>query len=121
MSDQYDAQTVIDEANAKLQEGEGGVNAAQMVYQSALLDWVDDVTMGGDMGDGLNSVREEIVKLWLAYADLNRKSNKVSVKEDLFYLLLVRCISLLRLQMEEGKETRFKGTVTKRPHTHLET
>lgn len=73
---QYNSQTVIDAADAKLQ-GEG-VNAAQMVFQSELLDWVDDVTMG-DMGDNMGIVREEIANLWLAYANLNRKSNLVSL------------------------------------------
>mmetsp|Transcript_18022 Transcript_18022/g.37921 ORF Transcript_18022/g.37921 Transcript_18022/m.37921 type:complete len:91 (+) Transcript_18022:169-441(+) len=72
---QYNAQTVIDAAEAKLQKE--GVNAAQMVFQSALLDWVDDVTMG-DMGDAMGSVRGEIAKLWLAYANMNRRSNLVS-------------------------------------------
>ncbi|KAL7542774.1 hypothetical protein ACHAXR_012386 [Thalassiosira sp. AJA248-18] len=69
---QYNSQTVIDAAEAKLQ-GEG-VNAAQTVFQSALLDWVDDVTMG-DMGHGMEGVRGEIANLWLAYANLNRRSN----------------------------------------------
>ena len=73
---QYNSQTVIDAANSKLQEE--GINAAQTVFQSALLDWVDDVTMGDDniIEDG---VKGEIAKLWLAYADLNRQANMVSL------------------------------------------
>ena len=72
---QYNSQTVIDAAEAKLRDE--GINSAQTVFQSALLDWVDDVTMG-DMGDNMDAVRGEIAKLWLAYADLNRRSNMVS-------------------------------------------
>mmetsp|Transcript_38888 Transcript_38888/g.93539 ORF Transcript_38888/g.93539 Transcript_38888/m.93539 type:complete len:567 (-) Transcript_38888:354-2054(-) len=69
---QYNSQTIIDAAEAKLQDD--GVNAAQIVFQSALLDWVDDVTMG-DMGSNIDAIREEIANLWMAYAKLNRKSN----------------------------------------------
>ena len=72
---QYNSQTIIDAAEAKLQDD--GVNAAQIVFQSALLDWVDDVTMG-DMGSNIDAIREEIANLWMVYAKLNRKSNLVS-------------------------------------------
>lgn len=73
---QYNSQTIIQNAETKLNDE--GVSAAQMVYQSALLDWVDDVTMG-EMEDGvLEGVRGEIANLWLAYAMLNRKNNLVS-------------------------------------------
>jgi len=69
---EYNSQTIIDAANAKLQEE--GINTAQTVFQSALLDWVDDVTMG-DMRDNIGRVKEEIANLWLAYAAFNRRSN----------------------------------------------
>ena len=74
---QYNFQTIIDASNVKLQEE--GISAAQTVFQSALLDWVDDVTMG-DMGDKYGCVRDEISKLWLAYASFNRRSNLVSLE-----------------------------------------
>ena len=73
---EYNSQTIINDAESKLQEE--GVNSAQMVYQNALLEWVDDVTMG-DMGENVEAVKGEVAKLWLAYANLNRKSNLVSV------------------------------------------
>ena len=72
---QYNSQTIINDAESKLQKE--GVNAAQMVYQNALLEWVDDVTMG-DMGENLEVVKGEVAKLWLAYANLNRRSSLVS-------------------------------------------
>ena len=83
MSDpfQSNSQTVIDEAEAKL-KGEG-INVAQTLFQSALLDWVDDVTMG-DLGSNMDSVRGEIANLWLAYANLNRSSNLVSPHNNFF-------------------------------------
>ena len=77
---QYNAQTIIDAAESKLQLE--GVNAAQTVYQQALFDWVDDVTMGDMVMNEENGmaavIKEEIAKLWLAYANLNRKANLVS-------------------------------------------
>lgn len=92
-SPQYNAQTVIDAATAKLREE--GINPAQTVFQSALLDWVDDVTMG-DMGEmGSESVRAEIAKLWLAYANLNRSSNLVSSISTTFLNVCHDCIIFL--------------------------
>lgn len=76
---QYNAQTIIDAAELKLQSE--GINTAQTIYQQALFDWVDDVTMGDmDMSgeNGTAVIKEEIAKLWLAYANLNRKANLVS-------------------------------------------
>lgn len=121
---QYNSQTVISDAEAKL--AESGINAAQNVYQSAILDWVDDVTMGmdteeqeegggngsGDSGHaelapeavtssgGSNGrvvtkrdiIRGEIVELWLAYANLNRRANLVSHIIFLDWLLCFQCI-----------------------------
>ncbi len=104
--EQYSSQKVISDAEAKL--AEAGINAAQNVYQSAILDWVDDVTMGmdpeeeeegGNASHGSGNavlgpeavtssgarvvtkrdiIRGEIVELWLGYANLNRRANLVS-------------------------------------------
>ena len=78
---QYNSQTIIDAANTKLQDE--GINAAQTVFQSALLDWVDDVTMGDHENNIEDGVKGEIAKLWLAYADLNRQANMVSLNMKL--------------------------------------
>ena len=76
---QYDSRTVIEAAESKLREGpNNNVSAAQAIYQNALLEWVDDVTMGNMDNDTADVAREEIVKLWLGYANLNRRSNLVS-------------------------------------------
>ncbi|KAK1741694.1 hypothetical protein QTG54_007267 [Skeletonema marinoi] len=68
---QYNSQSIINTAEETLQTS--GVSAAQTVYKSALLEWVDDVTMGDTIDK--ESVKGEIANLWLAYADLNRRSN----------------------------------------------
>ena len=75
---QYDSRSVIEAAESKLREGPNNVSAAPAIYQNALLDWVDDVIMGNMESDTANAAREEIVKLWLGYANLNRRSNLVS-------------------------------------------
>lgn len=65
---QYDSRSVIEAAESKLREGPNNISAAQAIYQNALL--VES--------DTANAAREEIVKLWLGYANLNRRSNLVS-------------------------------------------
>ena len=82
-SSRYDSRAVIEAAESKLRDGGGGsVSEAQTAYQSALLDWVDDVTMGDVVADGDDVARvaiaNEIAELWLGYAGLNRRSNLVS-------------------------------------------
>jgi hypothetical protein len=80
-SSRYDSRAVIESAESKLRVGGGGIGEAQTVYQSALLDWVDDVTMGDVAdydGDARANIRNEISELWLGYANLNRRSNLVS-------------------------------------------
>ncbi|EJK45629.1 hypothetical protein THAOC_35752, partial [Thalassiosira oceanica] len=70
---EYNSQTIIDEAESKFQSE--GVQAAQKVYQSALLEWVDDVAMDDGGAIQTDRVKEEIAKLWLAYANLNKRNN----------------------------------------------
>lgn len=76
---EHDAQSIITEAETTLSTT--GLSAAQNVFKSAILDWVDDVTMGdvdmeGEASD--TGVKEEVAKLWLGYAMLNRRANLVS-------------------------------------------
>ena len=82
---QYNSQSIIHTAEETLQTS--GVNAAQTVYKSALLDWVDDVTMGDTIEK--ETVKGEIANLWLAYADLNRRTNLVSHQ---FFMIV--CINI---------------------------
>ena len=73
----HNAQTIIDEANATV--ASSGMAAAQNIYKSTLLDWVDDVTMGDTMEIDGGGIKAEVAELWLAYAKLNRGGNLVSL------------------------------------------
>ena len=72
---QYNSQSIINTAEEALQTI--GVSAAQTVYKSALLDWVDDVTMGDTIDK--DSVKGEIANLWLAYTSSVRGSLSATV------------------------------------------
>ena len=87
---EYNSQSIINTADETLRTN--GVNAAQTVYKSALLDWVDDVTMGDTIDK--ESVKGEIANLWLAYAALNKRSNLVSRYCLIVFSLLTRCCNL---------------------------
>ena len=65
MSSSYDPNIIIQAAEEKLAKNdfEGG----QMMFQSALLDWVDDAREGTASLDS-ESIREAVATLWLAYA-----------------------------------------------------
>jgi hypothetical protein len=86
---EHNAQSIIHEASSTLLSS--GIAAAQNIYKSAILDWVDDVTMGDDvmdteeggrpdavMSDG-GGVKEQLAELWCGYALLNRGANLVSL------------------------------------------
>lgn len=63
--DKYDPNLIIQSANVKLSSGD--LEGGQMIFQSALLTWVDDAREGGT-GVDAESLREAIATLWLAYA-----------------------------------------------------
>lgn len=102
-SSHYNAQTIIDTATTQLNNGES-IQSAQTTFQSALLDWVDDITMGDAMElDEAQRVKMEIVKLWLAYADLNKRSKLVSAgsfcivrRMSVSISFVVCCLCILR-------------------------
>jgi hypothetical protein len=75
MKSRYDPTVVIKAAEAKQQAGD--VPGAQMMYRSALLDWIDDAREGTDLGIHPDHIRHAIAALWIAYARLNRDSNMV--------------------------------------------
>jgi hypothetical protein len=78
---QYDTNAIIQQANEKFAQNE--LEAAQMIYQSALLDWVDDARemenndAGGDNSKEISVLKDSIALLWIEYANLNRKANMV--------------------------------------------
>jgi len=72
-SKKYDPIAIGKEAEAA--NSNGDFEAAQMIYQSALLEWQDDVR---EMADNCDSMQMEqmshaIASLWLAYANFNRQ------------------------------------------------
>jgi tetratricopeptide (TPR) repeat protein len=62
----YDPNVIIQAAEEKLTKNdfEGG----QMIFQAALLEWVDDAREGGNTLLDADSMRETVATLWLAYA-----------------------------------------------------
>lgn len=60
----YDPNVIIQAANDKLAASD--LEGGQMIFQSALLTWVDDAREGH--GQDIESLREAVATLWLAYA-----------------------------------------------------
>jgi hypothetical protein len=71
---EHNAQAIIAQATSTLSSS--GIDAAQNIYKSAILDWVDDITMGDAME--VEGMKEQVADLWLGYALLNRGANLVS-------------------------------------------
>lgn len=69
----YDPNIIIQAAEEKRKQND--INGAQMMYMSALLDWVDAAREGGVRDP--DQVREAIATLWLAYAHFNLSANMV--------------------------------------------
>jgi tetratricopeptide (TPR) repeat protein len=69
----YDPNVVIRLANEKLAAND--VEGGQLVFQSALLDWVDDAREGSASLDS-ESLREAVGTLWLAYAHYLTEANQ---------------------------------------------
>eukprot|EP00979_Chaetoceros_neogracilis_P008691 scaffold1931_cov281-Chaetoceros_neogracile.AAC.2 len=83
MADQsqtHDASSVIQEANVKFDADD--LQGAQMVYQSALLTWVDDATFGSPSQK--QQITSAVATLWIAYADLNRRANMFKAATDTY-------------------------------------
>ncbi|KAL3768270.1 hypothetical protein ACHAWO_012380 [Cyclotella atomus] len=68
---EHNAQAIIAQATSTLSSS--GIDAAQNIYKSAILDWVDDITMGDAME--VEGMKEQVADLWLGYALLNRGAN----------------------------------------------
>lgn len=77
---QYDPNVIIQEANEKFAQSE--LENAQMAYQSALLDWVDDAREMENSGKDITALRDSIATLWIEYAKLNRKANMVRLRSE---------------------------------------
>ena len=80
----YDPNVIIAASEEKRKKGDMG--GAEMMFQSALLEWVDDAREGGVDPEFL---REAIATLWLAYADFFRTNKAVSYCYCCYYIPLI--------------------------------
>lgn len=72
--DHFDPTIIIRAADDKRKNND--LNGAQMIFMSALLDWVDSAREG--QVNNPDQVREAIATLWIAYAHFNQSTNLVS-------------------------------------------
>lgn len=72
--DHFDPTIIIRAADDKRKNND--LNGAQMIFMSALLDWVDSAREG--QVSNPDQVREAIATLWIAYAHFNQSTNLVS-------------------------------------------
>ena len=69
----YDPNTIISAADARLASGD--LEGGQLVYQSALLDWVDHARESSSSTD-TEPLKDAIATLWLSYANFLRKAKQ---------------------------------------------
>ena len=74
--DSHNPETIIQQANEKYNNND--LEGAQMVYQSALLEWQDDASFGVSDPATVQHISEGIATLWIEFANLNRKAEMVS-------------------------------------------
>ena len=68
---------IVQEANEKFTNND--LSGAQMLYQTALLEWVDDASFGASDPETVKHIAEGVAKLWIEFANLNCKANMVSL------------------------------------------
>ena len=76
-SNPYDPNTIIQNANEIYAQNNKNLEEAQMCYQSALLDWVDDAREMENNGQDVTAMKDAIATLWIEYAKLNYNANMV--------------------------------------------
>jgi hypothetical protein len=76
-NESFDPNAIIQAAEERGKQND--LNGAQMMFQSALLNWVDAAREGG-VSDA-DQAREAIATLWLAYAHFNQSHNMVCMFE----------------------------------------
>ena len=82
----YDPIAIGKQADAA--HGSGDVDRAQLIYQTALLEWQDDAReIGDDNSMQLEQIRRAIASLWLAYAHFYRRLKKVRKKFAKMYVV----------------------------------
>lgn len=101
----FDPNTIIQAAEEKRRQND--ISGAEMMYKSALLDWVDAAREGGVRDP--EQAREAIATLWLAYAQFNQSNNMVRRSTDwrevnARALCMSHTLTLLFLQFKSATE-----------------
>jgi tetratricopeptide (TPR) repeat protein len=78
----YDPNIIMKAADDKLTNGD--VNGGQMLFQSALLDWVDDARENISHQQDQDQMREAIATLWIAYTQFLRKAKQFKSATEAF-------------------------------------
>lgn len=91
-NNQYDPNTIIQNANEIYAQNNKNLEEAQMCYQSALLDWVDDAREMENNGQDVSTMKDAIATLWIEYARLNSNANMVCYYCVCFEQDQVRCL-----------------------------
>lgn len=78
----YDPNAIRQAAEEKFQKHQD-IEGAQMIYASALLDWVDDAREGVQGVDS-DQLREAIATLWLSYAHLNQRAKQFKSATEVY-------------------------------------
>ena len=78
----YDPNIIMKAADDKLTNGD--VNGGQMLFQSALLDWVDDAREDMSHQQDQDQMREAIATLWIAYTQFLRKAKQFKSATEAF-------------------------------------
>jgi len=76
----HDPRTV--ESSADIKYNLGDIDGAKMVYQQALLDWVDDARESSSANT--EGMKRAVADLWIDFAALNRKSNRFKGATEAF-------------------------------------
>lgn len=82
----YDPRKIIRDVLKNYDNGEGNLELAQILYHSALLDWVDDFR---EMKESTNCntlglIKQAIVTLWISYANFNYSIKEFKVTTETF-------------------------------------
>ena len=91
---QHNPALIILEAKKKVDEDD--LDGAKMIFQSALLDWVDDAReMSSADSVTISNIEESIATLWVNYAKLYDNGKKVNNRHCCFssaYFIEFLCI-----------------------------
>eukprot|EP00594_Rhizosolenia_setigera_P001077 CAMPEP_0178945110 /NCGR_PEP_ID=MMETSP0789-20121207/3544_1 /TAXON_ID=3005 /ORGANISM="Rhizosolenia setigera, Strain CCMP 1694" /LENGTH=477 /DNA_ID=CAMNT_0020624947 /DNA_START=223 /DNA_END=1653 /DNA_ORIENTATION=- len=81
-SSNFSPSSIINAANAKVP---GDIPGAEMIFQGALLEWVDIARESGQEGsDAYQIMKDAIVDLWIGYADFYRNLKKFKSALDTY-------------------------------------